>query len=61
MVLIGTKGPGLEESKMTPDQSRVAISEVWVVKIGIGALRKAGEAVHAVRQKRRRKYQKANH
>jgi hypothetical protein len=58
MVLIGTKGPGLEESIVTLDRSRFGIGEVRVAKIGISAI---GEAVHAVRQKRRRKYQKANH
>jgi len=32
MVLVGAKGPGLEEGKMMSDQSRVAISEAGLSK-----------------------------
>jgi hypothetical protein len=53
-LLVRTKAPGLEEGMMSADRSRVGIGEVGVVKIGIGAI---GKAVHAVRQKRRRKHQ----
>jgi len=60
MVLVGDEDRGLEEGRMMSDQSRVAINEVWVVKIGIGVIGKAGKAVHAVRQKRRRKCQQAS-
>src|SRR5215469_8224387 len=58
MVLIGTKGSGQQEGRITADRSRVGVGEVDKVgRKGAGAIVKA---MHAVRGKRRRKKQEAN-
>jgi hypothetical protein len=58
IVLFRSKAPGLDEGIMTVDRSRVGMGEVYrTVRIGAGAI---GKAVHAVRQKGRRKKQEAN-
>src|SRR6516162_9212432 len=58
MVLIGTKGFGDEQGRITADRSKVGMGEVdRVVRKGAGAI---GKAMRAVRGKSRREKQEAN-